>query len=1517
MIKTGDFPAWDDNDIQKERWAVPGKRSGAPLPTLAEGECAPWLPPSLLGRVSKLARAEDVFRSLGDAPVTIVSPSRFELQGDPDFATATEETYMRMRNIQPTVRLKEPEVSLTVCNTHLYSSETMRWIIAICSYLQREPGPNDAHTDRIWALVFPQTGGVPNVNAAGKYCVRLFWMGMWRKVTIDDLVPVDSDGRPLLPRTSIAGEIWAFLVAKAVCTLLSATGSYSAGIDQSEFGAASLIQILTGWMPETVPLEASGIPSMHADLLQLLRRHCRQPSQAAFDEGDRNTFTVLRPADSRPPSAASYQSHAPHPTRRESLTVIGSGSSTLRSNRRESLTVSSSPPSPRSPALRPETSGSSVAPASVFGSAVPSRRTSLGTELPVSYMELSLRTRLGLDLPATAGDAETEGPMINRNTAIYAFYGPECMHAAVGLPGMLSHPVRILSCDNFAAALAGQVAPPTNVLSDWVLELESPLVLYSGPLGHLHNSDVPSAARIQVAFGANFEREATFQDLCLQQRAQGVAHAPFRFRMFYKDFITIFRHVAICFKECNFSNRTHISCGADVARRRMVTVNQLTPDGEVVDTTATAAQRGMLDLSVGTPLLLHVNSTGPSEIFVVLAVSAAGNAASQQRMSWIGSTDGDAGDGVTEGIGTLTLEEFDWQSPQMGKLYLHMSTTGFKSARISLAPGRHVIRVVLASPGACSVQFWSNKDFHLDDEVAVLQRLGGCSARLVAHARTIVRTLDRMLRAEPAEATRMLRHLISAHTEFNVTLPMMTAFFTALLRTVEELCELQWFARAPGDASLTIGAAWTALCLELHADVCRTYRAIIPLRAGPSRRLTPRQAALLVQRHYRGYMGRLLASQLRAEKAVRLRAAVQSTWRLAADSPNAFGDALIRKLMDTAPDVARLLPFAEDERNRCVVTDLIGRATIATGEHAIIFAERLQPVRAVRVHLRLVYPGQDQSASLRLHVIEIATGQELTVPTGLANASIAELAPSATGYLIMVEGFAACPVDGALWGLRVMSSCELQQFQRMRPSRMSVAVSRTSGGRMSMAYSPARKSVAGLPGSLAGSEPPRVSALEAPAPSLVTSTHEGELAGGRDDVIVRLTLTPSQSWQHITAALVVRHADSPLELGLELLCNGVVTSTAIGRGSVVLPFGTLFQGDSESGTFTLIGRRLSDDAIAMQPPDRSPGAARKAKKLPQWTLQLSSLDCFSSAIDNVRATEIKATKAAWFAAPDRYERGAALRQRFLTAPIPMQEDSGVKAVRHRFLTNPIPLVTRDDSRGGSGTSPASMTASYRSETTMAASFRSDRTAPSLTSSFRTPTVEQPDEPSFGRRRSLSLTLPHSDDESRSARSSASSGGHVPAATRARLAVSSGPPTREPSPTRSPSHSRGSLAPSVDGRLSSSSPNSIYDSFRDSRDRVAKRLIGSKKVSMQLDAPDAGAHYRDRGDSTTSEQSPPAAARRDNQGRRQQNSAILQDLQHSKLAEQRRQLQDRQEVLHRLRAQESELELESDGMEGSG
>lgn len=48
-------------------------------------------------------------------------------------------------------------------------------------------------------------------------------MGHWRRILVDDTIPVDKGGRPLLPCTANNFELWPMLLVKALLKIASQT----------------------------------------------------------------------------------------------------------------------------------------------------------------------------------------------------------------------------------------------------------------------------------------------------------------------------------------------------------------------------------------------------------------------------------------------------------------------------------------------------------------------------------------------------------------------------------------------------------------------------------------------------------------------------------------------------------------------------------------------------------------------------------------------------------------------------------------------------------------------------------------------------------------------------------------------------------------------------------------------------------------------------------------------------------------------------------------------------------------------------------------------------------------------------------------------------------------------------------------------------------------------------------------------------------------------------------------------
>ncbi|XP_076999521.1 androglobin isoform X2 [Tamandua tetradactyla] len=248
------WPEWSETDINAEKWdAGKGgkeKDKTGKSPTFhffedPEGKIE--LPPSL--KIDSWKRPQDVITSR--VPVIVKNEGLFDLFS---------------------------------ANEHLLCSELMRWVIseiyavwkifnggALSTY-------GKGHTaeppllawkpwEHIYSLCKAVRGHVPLFNSYGKYAVKLYWMGCWRKITVDDSLPFDADNNLLLPATTCDVELWPMLLSKAIIKLANVDVHAA---PRRELGEFTVIQALTGWLPETVALHPRYVDKVWELLKEIL-----------------------------------------------------------------------------------------------------------------------------------------------------------------------------------------------------------------------------------------------------------------------------------------------------------------------------------------------------------------------------------------------------------------------------------------------------------------------------------------------------------------------------------------------------------------------------------------------------------------------------------------------------------------------------------------------------------------------------------------------------------------------------------------------------------------------------------------------------------------------------------------------------------------------------------------------------------------------------------------------------------------------------------------------------------------------------------------------------------------------------------------------------------------------------------------------------------------------------------------------------------------------------------------------
>ncbi|NWV94874.1 ADGB protein, partial [Machaerirhynchus nigripectus] len=224
------WPEWNDADINAEKWDAgkagkekPGKAQISPGFDDPEGKIR--LPASL--KVHSWKRPQEFITK--EVPVIVKNETSFDLVS---------------------------------ANEHIFCCELMRWIVSEIYAVWRIYNENSLNSEtstlvwkpweHIYALCKATQEHTPLYNKFGKYVLKLYWMGCWRKIVVDDTMPFSEEENLLLPATVCQNELWPMLLSKAIIKLANTSIHETGKREMEEF---TVLHTLTGWIPEVIPLQ--------------------------------------------------------------------------------------------------------------------------------------------------------------------------------------------------------------------------------------------------------------------------------------------------------------------------------------------------------------------------------------------------------------------------------------------------------------------------------------------------------------------------------------------------------------------------------------------------------------------------------------------------------------------------------------------------------------------------------------------------------------------------------------------------------------------------------------------------------------------------------------------------------------------------------------------------------------------------------------------------------------------------------------------------------------------------------------------------------------------------------------------------------------------------------------------------------------------------------------------------------------------------------------------------------------
>ncbi|XP_072558991.1 androglobin isoform X2 [Paramormyrops kingsleyae] len=971
------WPEWNDAEINSEKWdSTKGSRDGKAgkslsLPVFEDPEGKIELPGSL--RVCSWSR-----------PLDFIAPK------------------------PPVVVENESTFDITSANEHLLCSELIRRIISeiyivwkVCSRGAKEgesdsPEPRDhawSPWEHIYSLCKASKGHMPLYNPYGKYVIRLFWMGCWRKITVDDLLPFDEENRMLLPASTVHFELWPMLLAKGIIKLANTEVGPGQAREMADF---STVHALTGWLPEVIPLQTGYLSKLWEFLTESVPKfqQAERPEEAPSPKeaaGRRSSTQSERqsqsPTENRGSDAtgactqalvaqivicASYQPNY----LLEKTSVLGQMADSSEKLRRYGLSQ-----------LHSHTvlvTRTRACPLIAPPKPPPVPRWKL-----VRLRKQMMPTDEPKETPVLKPDQfiEISSPFLNRLTAIGNPEVRSCSSTLTSFSELeepedqdLPHVGGAGTSDTMEGTAAEDRSGEENAGS-----------VPADPERHDSSS---TAEKSKWTKGMN-PVEATLQETWLD----------------LDDFVKCFQILLVFHKPDTYTNCYQKSSFKSTSASKAPSTSLSTASAQAVPVKPQAASWSADDKGI---LFLLVDSLLPSQILISFSSLA----------HWGGTPDERKYASCQPGL--LLARPFSWRTVQFQLPVLNIQTTSTKAALLSLPPGRRVLRLTIQAPLAYHVTLCSAAPFLCEDEDAVMAHLSKDSVGFREQAALVLGALSRAVSvfSNASELPATMKELGLAcrppllqgggcgeHAQVfsDAVFHMVTVALNRKL-TAEEAFALQALLRDP-----SAGTGFLEHSASSGAEIPEPWR---------SREATAKEtaAASVLQAGWKGLHVRevIRASQPGMAENAGISKTLRDIWALVESDGEKHAASLLRHIFSSSEKMAVLYPCYEDEPSRVLFTDY----SVAVPEQpahswGLVFREVFFVHADVLLEPKMYAPF----AACVLHVIDNDSGDE--VPRVFQEVEPHVYRPNQRGYTFVAEAqFGDTPPAAGRWRMRLIRSCD-------------------------------------------------------------------------------------------------------------------------------------------------------------------------------------------------------------------------------------------------------------------------------------------------------------------------------------------------------------------------------------------------------------------------------------------------------------------------------------------------------------